>query len=55
MPSCTLQPLPAPPARARRFAACPANAAESVKAVCDYVSDADEIYGVTDIFRRFFL
>ena len=37
------------------FAACPANAAESVKAVCDYVSDADEIYGVTDIFRRFFL
>ena len=37
------------------FAACPPNAADSVKAVCDYVSDVDEVYGVTDIFRRFFL
>ena len=36
------------------FAACPANAADSVKAVCDFVSDADEVYGVTDIFQRFF-
>ena len=37
------------------FAACPANAAESVKAVCDDISDADEIYGVIDIYRRHFL
>ncbi|MDO4643407.1 MAG: HAD family hydrolase [Cardiobacteriaceae bacterium] len=36
------------------FAACPANAENSVKTVCHYVSAEAEVYGVTDIFRRFF-
>lgn len=36
------------------FAACPANADKAVQAVCDYVSPQAEIYGVSDIFTRFF-
>ena len=36
------------------FAACPANAAEAVKHICHYVSPEAEIYGVLDIYRRYF-
>ncbi len=34
------------------FSACPANAHDAVKAVCDYVSPHSDVYGVIDILSR---
>lgn len=34
------------------FAACPANAADAVKAVCHYISPKADIHGVLDIYRH---
>lgn len=37
------------------FAACPANAADAVKAGCHYISPEADIHGVLDIYYRHFL